>query len=185
MPVNSIINVVEQTNVTTFDMTSTNPSLSLAFTQSFDRGFLLDGMPYMNNMSHAGYSDIPWPAGVAFSQPFAFGFCQYFPPGFHPETIYWDPQLSILFNVQAPEASPKQKRTWLAILLGTLFGVLGLILIIVLVFIFVPGAQKVFTPFRNTSNSAAAQKAVSQRWNTTINKPASKTPGAVAEHADE
>lgn len=179
MPVTSNVYFGEQTTETSFDMTSTDPSLDLAFIQTLDRGFLLDGKPFMNNMSHSGGS-FPFPANFGFEQPFSFGFCQYHPPGFHPKTIYWDPQLSVLFSVQPPAtpANAKASRTWLAILLGTLFGALGLIVIIILIFYFVPGAQKVFTPFRNTNTSRHAEKAVSQRWNTTVKQDIKPKAGA-------
>lgn len=174
----------EAVNATTFRMTSNDPSLPLEFTQVLDRGFLLDGEPFMNNMTHASGTEPNVPANAEFGLYFAFGFCQFHPPGFHPETIYWDPQLSVLFNVAPPDtpATKKSNRTWLAILLGTLFGVLGLILIITLVFIFVPGAQKVFTPFRNTSTNRQAELAVKNRWKTTVK---SDGPGAKTDEKED
>lgn len=179
MPVTSNVYFGEATTETSFNMYSTDPSLDLAFIQTLDRGFLLDGEPYMNNMTHAnGTYDLP--ANVEFNLPFAFGFCQFYPPGFHPQSIYWDPQLSVLFSVQPPQtpANAKASRTWLAILLGTLFGALALILIVILVFCFVPAAQKVFTPFRNTSGSHQSEKAVSSRWNATVKQEVRTKPGA-------
>lgn len=180
----SALTASEHTTFSRFNLTSLDPKLPIAFIQDLDRGFLLDDIPYMNNMSHAGINYPSLPGGVVFPIPtFAFGFCQVRPPGFHPKTIYWDPQLTVLFAAEDPTkpaapTSGKKIPAWIAApIVG---GVVLIVVIIIVIFIVSPKAQKVFTPFKNAQRSQKTEKQINNRWTETYTKSTVGAPAADA-----
>lgn len=171
----------QQTAFTRFDYNSTDNSL--AFREDLDRGFLLDGVAYMNGQDH-GSEVFPYvPANYTTNINFAFGFCQIYSPDIHPADIQWDPQLSVLFNAPpeetptstpgAPTTAPARfSKNYTPIAVGVSVGAAALIGIFIVVYIFSPKLQAVFQPFKQADRTAHQEAAVNARWSAAVRSPA-------------
>jgi hypothetical protein len=169
-----------------FSFNATDPNSTLAFLEDLDRGFLLDGNAYMNALDHSG-SFIPIvDPNTQYTIPFSFAFCQLSSPGFHPQDVYWDPQLTVLFTAPIPEEpeepiSPDtplsaplffKKKVQTPLIIGlTLLGV-ALIAAFIVAYIFSPKLQSIFQPFKNAERTVHQESAVNRRWSAAVRAPA-------------
>jgi hypothetical protein len=172
-----VVRYQEQPDMLKFSLNATNPNSTLKFLEDLDRGFLLDGVPYMNAIQHDGQI-VGLPAGFPFAINFSFGFCQFYPPGFRVQRVYWDPQLTVLFDPPPPEAeepplSPDtplsvpqffKKKVQVGLAVGIAVGAVVLIGVFIVIYAFSPKLQAIFQPYKHADNSAAAQKQVKARW---------------------
>ena len=158
-----IIDFGQTADVLKFNLTSTDGKL--LFREELDRGYLLDGQPWMNSLNHTPFGPYEWP-NPEFSTIFSFGFCKIYAPGFLPKSVFWDPQLSALFDVGTPPAATpaaKKKSVPLGAILGSIFGVIGLVIIFVIIYVNSPKLQSVFQPFK-TRHNVKDEQAISSRW---------------------
>ena len=81
----------------------------MTFSNEVDTGFLLDGEAYVTTLDLGSMDTDLLPLNTEFALPFSFVFCNERPPGFFPESIIWDPQLSVLFVPPINPASPASK----------------------------------------------------------------------------
>jgi hypothetical protein len=162
-----------------FNLTSLDEKLT--FREVLDRGFLLDGIPYMNALDHDPLGPITVPRGFPFGDIFSFAFCQETAPGILPQLLIWDPQLSALFDVpraptpgEPPSAASVGKKVPLGAILGSVFGVLGLLAIIVIVYVNSPKLQAIIQPYK-TAHSARDEKTIASRWQA-VRAPTTPSP---------
>jgi hypothetical protein len=166
----SLLDYGQKADVLRLNLTSDDGRL--VFREELDRGYLLDGVPWMNGLNHTGLR-LPLGKGVLLPPfVFSFGFCKIYAPGFLPKSIIWDPQLLALFDVSSPPtenpseapASSKTKKVPLGVILGVIFGVIGAVIIFVIIYINSPPLQRVFQPFKSR-HGVKDEKAIASRWN--------------------
>lgn len=92
----------------------------LTISQSFDQGFYLDGEKFVHLSPPTVFPAVPVPANFTWEKVVSWAFCNYEPPGFQYKNAFYDPSLSLLFDLgdeYADKSAPKTKTaraTWIA-----------------------------------------------------------------------
>lgn len=153
-------------NATTLYVGADITKYNISFIGEIDHGFLLynnsGSIPdllgaYMNNLPHSQIGPyLLYPNGIAFGQPFGFGFCHYNPPG-HYDQLVWDPQLTMIFS-GPPTGSPSDAKHappyWVAA--PVICGIAIIIVVFLVVYMRSSKLQGIFQPYKATQGRDVA-----------------------------
>lgn len=114
----------------------------LKISQSFDQSFYLDGEKFLHVFPPTPFPEAAIPANFTWVKVASWAFCNYAPPGFQYKNAFYDPSLSLLFDIGGEgldNTAPKTKAaraTWIAAIVVPIVVIL-IVAAIVIFFVFI------------------------------------------------